>query len=458
MAAEAIFANKLAAEREARGLGTAEELARRAGIEPSLYARMEAGEILPSKDEIQRIGDVLGVGRNDLYPLGLATAIGGGGIYEVSSDATQFYREYRDPTRLLVSRDEVAWLERAIEPDGPCDVFVNLSCSTQQVPHLLLNAVAVLRKLKVSFAAGVGAEFCCGGYFKGQGRFDHADRITDRSERPALARQASTHVHFCTQCVNNFTARDNRRAALGGARPPLRHRQLLGFLADRLEELGDEVPWVRSVDRKVAVHSHPTESPVVFETTNDVTRILERVPGVEVVGLLDPTFMHNWCWDPLDLPRRDYPATPEEMQEMRHELAAIVRATGADTVSPQHQECHFVWAPFASVDLAVRHCLSIVAEALGCESPDRAQAAALLGDPDALVEQTRSIWMSWGLTEDKARKIAGRMYKPVTTAKLDGCGRCGPGGCGKEITDIQVLRGIDWESAVRVATRGDGVA
>ena len=41
MAAEPMFANHLAAEREARGIATAEELARQADIEPSLYGDSE---------------------------------------------------------------------------------------------------------------------------------------------------------------------------------------------------------------------------------------------------------------------------------------------------------------------------------------------------------------------------------------------------------------------------------
>src|SRR5262245_164157 len=79
MATEAIFANNLAAEREAKGLGTAEELARRAGIEPSLYAKIEAGEVLPSLPEMNRLLQELGgADREKLYPFGLQSAIGGG--------------------------------------------------------------------------------------------------------------------------------------------------------------------------------------------------------------------------------------------------------------------------------------------------------------------------------------------------------------------------------------------
>ena len=48
-------------------------------------------------------------------------------------------------------------------------------------------------------------------------------------------------------------------------------------------------------------------------------------------------------------------------------------------------------------------------------------------------------------------QIAHREYKPVATAKVLGCS-CGRGGCGREVVDIDVVQGIDWEAAVHVAT------
>jgi hypothetical protein len=78
----------------------------------------------------------------------------------------------------------------------------------------------------------------------------------------------------------------------------------------------------------------------------------------------------------------------------------------------------------------------------------------MLGDPDAVVEQTRPIWTSWGLSEEQARTIAHREYRPVNTATVAGCS-CGRGGCGSEIVELEVLRGVDWKSAVRTATRAD---
>jgi transcriptional regulator with XRE-family HTH domain len=465
MSVDAIFPNNLAAEREAGGAGTAEELARRVGIDPALYAQIEAGEVLPSIVELESLMEALGVDWERLYSWGLRTAIGGVYKGDISkSGLGKFYRGMRDPTRLLVLPEEMAWIEKAVEPDDQCEVFVNLSCSTQENPVLMLDTIAVLRKLGISFAAGAGSDFCCGGYFRALGHVRSGEHMVEKNEGPALARGASTHVHWCTQCINNYTATANRRVASGGEGTQLRHMGILDFLAERLEQLGDDVPWVRSVDRKVVVHGHD-ESYVTARTTLNLARVLEQVPGVQVLGRLERVFMDNYCfYDALfsrgyedaykDGAPRPYPATPQEMQEMRHELAAIVRSKGADTVSPQHQDCVLEWGKFASVDLPVRHAVSIVAEALGCENPDRAQAAAMLGDPDAVVEQTRPVWTSWGLTEDQAREIAHRKYNTVTAGRGTGC-NCSGGSCGKETATIDVLQGVDWTSAVSVGI-GEG--
>jgi transcriptional regulator with XRE-family HTH domain len=456
MSVEAIFTNRLAETREAHGFSP-DDLAQRADLEPSLYASIEAGRILPSSAEIKRLMAALDVkAAGDLYPIGLIGAIGlkEGAVYEVSLDDSAFYGELRDPAKLLVSPEEITWLEKASMPDGEYDVFVNMSCGTQMHPHLMLDTVAVLRALGVSFAAGAGADFCCGGYFRINHSEEAGTRVAKKSLQPVLSRGAHTHVSWCTSCVNNFTALSNRQIIEGGDAAPLREMQILDFLAERLEALGDDAPWVRPVERKVVVHSHPEESPVVAKTTDNVTRLLKLVPGVEVVGLMDRTFMDHFCYPGVyqDLPPREYPETPVQMQEMRHEIAAIVNSFGADTVSPQHQDCNRLWAAFASTDMAVRSAVSIVAEALGCEHPDRVQAAYMLGDPDEVVEQTRPIWTAWGLSEDKARTIAHREYKPAAAAKVVGCG-CGSGSCGREVGTIDVLRGVDWKSAVSVATR-----
>src|SRR5262249_3479430 len=141
--------------------------------------------------------------------------------------------------------------------------------------------------------------------------------------------------------------------------------------------------------------------------------LLSLVPGVEVVGTYDGSLE-----DLSPCAGRSRPAsrgpwkpdrTPEEVQARRAGLAEMAAAYRADTGACQHQGCHQLWGRYASDCLAVRHAISILAEGLGCAHPDRAQAAAQLGEAAAVVQQTQPIWQTWGMSEDEALRLA-RMH------------------------------------------------
>jgi hypothetical protein len=142
------------------------------------------------------------------------------------------------------------------------------------------------------------------------------------------------------------------------------------------------------------------------------------------------------------LPR---PGSRAEVEQYRVELAGIAESWGADTVSPQHQTCLQMWAPFSSERVRVRHVMSLLAEALGVEHPDRYLAASRLGDIQAIVDQTRPIWSAWGMPEELAYERARRLFDPAyQTVGACGCGK-GPGEqcghTGSDLISIDVIQG-----------------
>ncbi len=119
----------------------------------------------------------------------------------------------------------------------------------------------------------------------------------------------------------------------------------------------------------------------------------------------------------------------------------MAAARGADTVACQHQGCHMAWGRYASDRLAVRHPVSILAEALGVDHPDRYQAASRLGDPSEIVEQTRSVWTTWGISDERALELAKMVADPRYAAGVTECG-CGKGGaCQEQLISVDVLTG-----------------
>jgi len=341
-------------------------------------------------------------------------------------DPAALYRLQDQPARLLVAKDEVRWMTRAAEPDRTVEVFLLLGCGARGLPHLLLDSVAVLEALGVSFVAGAGQQFCCGNPYRPD-RLDAADRLTASSIDRMTAWGAKSLVHWCTACQLTFGAwsRGDDEVWSGGRSMPLQARRgpqdavenihIHTFIERRLRELGDRVAWKNEVRARVLVEGHPELTEVHDVARSTGARMLEHVPGVEVLGYVDPpavfTRPGSNCSNALT------GLTVHDVQRIRADLAAQARARGADTVSCQHHNCHRTWSRFASERLAVKQCVSIVAEALGVASPDRHQSFALLGDAEAVVEQAAPIWRSWGLTRDDAGALARDIFDPKYAEK-----------------------------------------
>jgi transcriptional regulator with XRE-family HTH domain len=458
---EAIFQNYLAKERGAAGLAR-EELARRADVDLRLYVELEEGRMLPTYDELERIRAQLGgIEAPELYATSLVNSISDDRYWQDSADYKRFYQSMEEAAHLLVAPDEILWMDRHVAPSRTVDVALNLSCSTQFVPHFMLDAVSVLDALGVSFTAGASKVFCCGTYFRRMGKLHGTTRLNAASVGRMVAWGARTAVHTCTQCVNTFSEISRRQAYETGEESGVQHTQLLRFLDERLTELGDKVPWRTEVRAKILGHGHSDFSLVHDRAKRDVAAVARHIPGVEFVADLDQIFMDYICnsslrtvgfsgerrrgaTEPAEENRP--PKTREEVVARRAQLAEIVASHGADTVSPQHQSCLQMWQPFASESVRVRHIVSLLADALGVSHVDRYQAASGLGDTDAIVEQTQPIWSQWGMTRERAYQTARGMFDPAyqTADSTCACGRsagerCGDGG--EHLISVDVLKG-----------------
>jgi transcriptional regulator with XRE-family HTH domain len=441
---EIIAVNRLAEERLAAGFAVPADLAARAGIDPSLYEVMEAGRLLPTKPELDRLCDALGgVPADRLYRVDMLQQMGAAAGYDFGT-ARNVIEVNRGPQRLFVAKEEVTWLERREVPDHKVDVLLSMSCGTLASPHLLLDTVADASALGLNFVATAGPAGCCGKPYLGLGQPEAGEAFSQGKIRYARAIGADTTVVWCTadqQTALNLAAHRRYRS---GVEHPVREMQILGFLEERVRELGDRVPWKREVRRRVLAEGHREYSNVHTLALEAQAKLLSLIPGVEMVGTYDGSVDDVSPCAGRSRPKSRGPwkpdTTPEEVQQRRVKLAEVLASRGADTIACQHQGCHQLWGRYASERVAVRHAVSILAEALGCAHPDRAQAAAQLGDADAVVEQTRPVWQTWGMSEDEARTLA-RMHvqSGIFTAEA-GCA-CGGEHMHDEVIPIDVLSG-----------------
>ena len=300
-----LFPNHLAKQRAAAGL-TKERLAELAQIDLPLYEKIEQGELLPRYPEMDRLCTALNVDPPQIFAYSIVNTIGDKRFWQDNSDYKTFYDSMADASHLLVSPDELTWLDRDVKPDRKTDVFLNMSCSTQFVPHLLLDTAAVLHALGVDFQAGAGRLVCCGTYYRRTGKFEGGDRMNAANVARVMAWGANTHVHVCTQCVNTFSEISRRYEHDTGQPQGLRHLQLQRFLDERLTELGDKVPWKKEVKTKILGHGHSTYSLVHDTAKRDIQKLARHIPGVEFVGFIDRISIDSFCDSEPGVPKRPW--------------------------------------------------------------------------------------------------------------------------------------------------------
>jgi Fe-S oxidoreductase len=355
-------------------------------------------------------------------------------------DFAGFFDWMTDCRHLLLHKDELTWMEAQSAPDRGVDVFMNMSCGTQLAPHITLDIVDVLRALDISFVAGAGRQFCCGKIYRGRGRADAGEKMSEASVTRFSQWEAKTAVHGCHSCQIVYS---DYIAKTDGDHPRVQNQHLTGFLERRLLELGDRVPWKKRLDLRVLIEGFgPELSPVHYEATLASARILSRIPGVEVMGNVSPPSRGAPC-------KTNVPGgpsvlsglTPEEVAEVQAQLQAQADAVGANVISSNAHYCHREWSKFSTDRLAVRYYVSILAEALGCAPhPDRYQEYWKLGDPERVLQLTRANWESWGLAEDQARLVARKHFETHQAGFVNPQCACGgnPGKCttGKYTLDV----------------------
>jgi hypothetical protein len=443
--------NQLARERLAAGITRPEELAAKAAIDAKVYEHIEAGRLLPTLAQLRSLQAALGdISERELYGSDMLQIMGAVGYVTGVEKPSEVMDWVRGPMKLFVARDEVTWWETRQMPDEPVEAFFSLSCGTRAMPHLLLDAIACAKALGIRIVAASGAAGCCGKPYLAKGLAESGEAFTLSKLRYAESMGATTTVMSCHACQQTAAITTSRRDILGKAQPKMRQLWTGSFFAEKLEEMGDRVPWQREINRRVLLHWNDAKVGVTPVVQADMARLLSLIPGVTVVGKVDRDLASLGPTAPppngvrTNSGESAYPrwtpaeADPHERTAKAARIADLAAAQGADTLSTTHFSTHYMWGRYASDRLAVRHPVSILAEALGCDSPDRAQAAGHLGDPVEVVRQTRPIWSSWDLTEEDALELATNSIYP-TTGGLTGCS------CGvhapNDMIPIDVLRG-----------------
>ena len=312
-------------------------------------------------------------------------------------DFTQLIGQIRDFEHLMIPAGETPWVKQYTKPIHPVDVVLYLGCNILRTAHLAFEVVALFQNLGVNFVAVAGPRFCCGIVHHRGGDVEGATKFSQATVAKIQSYGAKQVVVWCPTCQLRF-----EELLQGGTVPRFPMTHASAFLAERTAQ------FKFRLDRRirVAVHTH-IGAPQRELDAKAAIKVLQSVPGVEVVGALSSPDLGYQCTPSL-LPQLG----PERFRSIRDGLVRKARGLGADELVTLYHSCHREWCAVGGTGLSVRNYVSIAAEALGCAHRDYFQEFKKLGTPDAIVSLSRPMWESHGLSEEDAQGLVTKYFVP----------------------------------------------
>ncbi len=309
----------------------------------------------------------------------------------------QHSAQIRDFEQLMVPSGKTPWVKRYAKPAHPVDVVLYLGCNILRTAHLAYEVVDVFQALGVNFVAVAGPQFCCGIVHHRAGDVDGATRLSQAAAAMLTSYGGKQVVIWCPTCQLRF-----EEVILKGIASSFPIIHATAFLAERATELS----FRRSLPARVALHAHVGKPQRELDASAAV-RVLQAVPGVEVVGTLSSPDLDYQCFLP-QMTRLG----PEGFRAIRSDLVRKAGELGADTLATIYHSCHREWCEVGGTGSVVRNYISLVAEALGCARRDDFQELKRLGDPASIAALSRPVWETHGLSETQAKELAAKYFAP----------------------------------------------
>ncbi len=357
---------------------------------------------------------------------------------DVPFDPQGHYRNLEECYRMQVRRDEIAWEMTPKKRTQDAEVVLNLSCGVQATPHLMLTQVALFEALGIDFVATAGTQFCCGRPFGAAGDAVLGDRVCWHSVGRLATWHSTINVQQCGSCLIQFQHNvAQMREQTGSA--PFEVVHITDFVLRRLREMGDSVPWADpnpARTRRFLLHAEGAEVHATkLEARNAVIETLDLMPGVEFAGMVTAPSVGSPCTSNSRPELGDaYGHTKlsdistEEYRSVQAELLEQARAVGAEGILTHHHKCHREWSKFSSPELPVIHYQSLLLETLGIMIEDRFRRFWQLG-PEQILQESRSYWESWDISEAKARELVTKYFVPEYASSVQFCSCDREGSC-----------------------------
>ncbi len=307
----------------------------------------------------------------------------------------EYFKEVDSLHSLQVPPQEREWLLKL--PDAevkPTKVVFYLGCNIMKTSHLVRTAVDIFKLLEVDFVAVGGASYCCGiqHFQRGDEKAGHA--MAQSTVDGFMKFQPERVVMWCPSCIYFYDEIMQMQDKF-----PFQH--VTEFLVENL----DKLDFQPQPEAKVSLHYH-TGRDQSDEEARCAFKLLGSLPGIQPVDLGTDTRLGRHCTAAV----REK-VGPQEWDDMVTGSIQKAADSEVDIYSTLYHGCQRALCGYeADYPLKVEHYLTVVGRALGINHQDLYKKYMLLGDADAILEETSPCATASGLSREDAKAIIQKTF------------------------------------------------
>lgn len=285
----------------------------------------------------------------------------------------------------LLPQAGLEWVTELQSGDATrASIVLHISCNAHYTLFIPYLAQEILKRLGKSFVVFGGPESCCGSRQFNMGDPDLEEQNAKLAQLSFARVKPQLLVSVCPDCDEVFEK----------FRLPSTRYEIANFSALLPRYLEELKPLLGPVKRRVIIHHHTSDPARIADGAN-MRRVLEAIPGLEIVHIEDRFGPGIHCQTIKPMPAADQEA-----------MFAEALALGADTLVMPYHSCY---RQHLKMELRhpveVQHYLGLIAESMGIVFDQPLKKLRLLDDLDASMVSLRPEIAARGYDESVVRSF-----------------------------------------------------
>lgn len=278
---------------------------------------------------------------------------------------------------------------------GHAELVFYTGCNLRRTPHIALLCFEILDSLGVDWRVEGGPQACCGIIQTRAGDLEMAGNVAYRTTDRFAAARPRTVLSWCPTCTvqigeNVLPGRRTQEPA----RFDFGMQPFIVWLAERLDHL--KPMMVHPVRKRIALHEHPG----VAGVTQSAVKILNAIPGLELVDLEQPRvgYMCNTL-QPL----------PQFKRDLHQQLLTAAAEAKVDALAGIYHVCHRELCSHESDwPFEVVNVMELIGASMGIAAEDVFKRLKKMQDLDAVLADVADLAREHGLSLDDVQEIVAK--------------------------------------------------